>query len=291
MSARRVVVTGANGLVGRAVVAALRQSDMDVISVARTDGQDPQAAAVDLGKPGAKLVDAVAPPDAVVHLAAAVPHAARHGDTDAAAAETRHIDSVVHSACAEWKCHAIYASTCGLYDRRDGSIKDEGATVAGSSPYFRAKLAGEALMASLPETCVMRISAPVGRGLRRGLVLAKFIERARAGETIEIWGSGRREQDFVAAADIGAFVAAAISRRVCGVFNVASGHPVTMRELADTVVATVGSGTVRMADKDDPLEAETARFSVARAAQILDWQPRVELREAIADIADAAFPA
>lgn len=291
MNAGRVVVTGANGIIGRAVVSRLQEAGLDVIPIVRAPAQASEAIVLDLAKPDVTFASTVSRADAVVHLAAAVPHAARHGDTDAAAGETRRIDETVHRACADQGCYTIYASTCGLYDRRDPGIKDESAAVSATSPYFRAKLAGEALMASLPQSCVMRVSAVVGPGLRRGLVLAKFIERARAGETIELWGSGRREQDFVAAEDIAEFILAALSRRACGLFNVASGQPVTMRDLAETVVAAIGAGSVGSAGKADPLEGETARYSVARAARTLGWRSRVPLHDAIAGLANAAFPA
>lgn len=291
MKAGGIVVTGASGIVGRAVLAALRGSGESVAPVVHGRTEDPDAIGLDLARAESDLVEHISAPEAVVHLAAAVPHAARHGDTELAADTTRRIDETVHRACSIWGCPAIYASTCGLYDRRDPRIKDETAPVSGASPYFRAKLDGERLMSGLPATCVMRISAPVGPGLRRGVVLAKFIERARAGQPIEVWGSGRREQDFVAAEDIAAFVKLALSRRARGVFNVASGSPVTMRALAEAVVEAVGRGSVQSSGADDPLDGETARYSIDHAAQALGWHPRVPLRAAIETIAHGAFPA
>lgn len=286
-----IVVTGANGIVGRAVLAALRESGASVVPVVRDRDRDAETIAIDLARPDADLVSRLPRPIAVVHLAAAVPHTARHGDTEAAAAATRQIDATVQRACEAWRCFAIYASTCGLYDRRDAGTKDETAEVFGISPYFCAKLDGERVMFDLPETCVMRISAPVGSGLRRGVVLAKFIERARDDRPIEVWGSGRREQDFVAAEDIASFVIMALERRSQGIFNVASGIPVTMRELAETVVKVVGRGSVQAASREDPLDGEVARYSIGRAKASLGWHPRVSLRHAIRNIANDAFPA
>jgi UDP-glucose 4-epimerase len=289
MKAGGIVVTGASGIVGRAVLAALRGHGNGVVPVVHGRTADPDAIALDLAE--SDLTDHVQAPDAVVHLAAAVPHAAVHGDTDVAADKTRRIDATVHRACGRWGCPVIYASTCGLYDRRDPRIKDEAAPVAATSPYFRAKLESERLMSDLPGACVMRLSAPVGPGLRRGVVLAKFIERARAGQPIQVWGSGRREQDFIAAEDVAAFVALALSKRAHGIFNVASGEPVTMRALAETVVEAIGRGSVQSSDNADPLDGETARYCIAHAAQALGWQPRIPLRVAIETIADGAFPA
>jgi UDP-glucose 4-epimerase len=286
-----IVVTGASGIVGRTVLAALRRRGEDVVPVVHGRTTDPDAIGLDLAKADSDLTDHVSAPEAVVHLAAAVPHAAHHGDTEAAADTTRRIDETVHRACGRWGCPTIYASTCGLYDRRDPRIKDEAAPVVATSPYFRAKLDGERLMSDLPGACVMRISAPVGPGLRRGVVLAKFIERARAGEPIEIWGSGCREQDFIAAEDVAAFVTVALSSHAQGVFNIASGSPVTMRALAEAVVDAIGRGSVQSSDAEDPLDGETARYSIDRAAQALGWHPRIPLRAAIETIADGAFPA
>src|SRR6185369_6829513 len=78
MKAGGIVVTGASGIVGRAVLAALRGHGNGVVPVVHGRTADPDAIALDLAE--SDLTDHVQAPDAVVHLAAAVPHAAVHGD-------------------------------------------------------------------------------------------------------------------------------------------------------------------------------------------------------------------
>lgn len=290
-SGRKVVVTGAAGLLGRAVVAACQEQGWETYALAR--GPAPTGAAhsirADLSAPDADLLKLLPDmPDAIVHLAAAVPHAAEFPDTVETARLTRCMDRCVHAAALAWDIPVIYASSCGLYDRLDPSWKTESTAVQAVSPYFAAKLDGEALFRTLPRATVMRLSALYGPGLRANLVMARFVTQARMGEPITVWGSGRREQDFIHATDVAAFVLAALKSVNFGIYNVAAGQPTAMGDLAAIVAAYFG-GRVVSAERPDPLDHETARYDIAKAAERLDWSPAIGLSGGIAMLADEVF--
>jgi len=289
-----ILVTGANGVIGRAVLAQARQLGIDVRGVARQgpSGPEPGSIVCDLSTclSLAHAVDQV--PDGVVHLAAAVPHSPRYPDTEASAAVTRRIDACVRDAVRQWKCHVVYASTCGLYDRRSDAVKLEssGEWIRVTSPYFAAKLDGERMFAESPGGCtVLRLPAPVGPGVPETLVVARFVSLALAGETLSVWGSGRREQNFVDSGDLADAVLRAARLAWSGIINIAAASPVTMLELAHRTVAALGSGQVGLSGLPDPLDGETARFSTDRARAVLGWLPRTPLEDSIRSLA-ASLP-
>ena len=119
--------------------------------------------------------------------------------------------------------------------------------------------------------------------MRRGVVLARFITAALSGQPIELWGDGSREQDFISVRDIAAAMALAVGSGLSGVYNVASGRPVTMRELARRVLEQTGSGVgVRQVGRPDPQDGCPARYAIDRLGAAVGWAPRIALVDEIA---------
>jgi nucleoside-diphosphate-sugar epimerase len=285
-----ILVTGASGIVGRCVVQELRKSGKHVLPIVRShyhsSGESlflDKSVALDLGREDLDLKRwIVGRPQAVVHLAAAVPHSARYPDNEESARLTRTIDANVAEAVCHWDCPVVYMSTCGLYDRKSDRLKSEydETIIKISSPYFAAKYDGERIFGPLPGSTLFRLAVPIGPGLKKGVVLGRFIDAARNGKPISVWGTGRREQNFVDARDVARAVSMALGHRGAGVINLAS-RPVTMLELAKTVVEVFGRGDIRLNEQDDALEHDTARYDIRRAGEVLDWQPIIGLRDSL----------
>lgn len=273
-----VLVTGAAGLVGRAVVARLGLAGLSVIPVVRTGPTPADGLVTDLRL--CSVADILrrlpAAPSAIVHLAAAVPHWARYADTPVSADATKAMDRTIVELSSRTQAPLIYASTCGLYDPADASWKTEAYPVLPRTPYFHAKLEGERLAAGV-DAAILRLSAPYGPGLPPALVLNRFMDQARQGETLQVWGAGSREQDFIAVGDIARAVLSCLIRRQGGVFNIAAGRPISMIELARLVIKAVGGGDVLVGAAPDPAEGHSARYAVIKAARDLDWAPQEDL--------------
>jgi UDP-glucose 4-epimerase len=284
-----VIVTGAGGYVGQAIAAGLQADGIDVLGMVRSPPTEAMGRCYVLDLELDSLATAIESlaPRAIVHCAASVPLPRRRADDEAGAASTRAMDANVADACALLGCRLIYLSSCIVYDPLDPATKDERSPVRASTPYAAAKLDGEGRVAALDGSVVLRIPSPVGGLTERRAVVDLFVERAVRGEDLEVWGTGSREQDFIHVDDISAFISRALADGVAGTFNVASGVPVTMRELAEQVVAHVGSGTVVTADRADPQEGHTARFDIT-AARGLGWAPLTDLGAVIRDRVELA---
>jgi len=289
MSGASVIVTGATGLVGRAVAERLHQNGAALVAVGRSSAETAAYEFVDIDLERRSLDElADRRPEAIVHCAAHVPGPPDRPDDQMSADATRQIDAGVFAASLRLGCRVVYVSSCILYDPLDPVAKTETSDVRAGTPYAAAKLAGEMEAATLDRSLIMRIPSPVGARMRPTTVLPMFVARASRGETLEIWGSGTREQDFIHVRDLAAFVVLALATDVRGTFNVASGGPVTMRVLADSVVRVVGNGSVRQGNQADPLDGATARYDIARARSELGWEPRVNLDEMIRELSAAA---
>ena len=276
-----IVVTGAKGIIGRAVVAQLLTEGIEVKEISRD--------IFDLSNEN-NLTSLISQrPDAVVHLAAAVPHSLHYPDTDTSAELTRRIDCCVFDAARAWNCRIVYASTCSLYDKRseDTMFEDLPILVRPDSPYIKAKSQGEALFAKMSSYAVMRVPAPIGPGLPTSVVARRFFDLASAAQPIRLWGSGKREQNYVDVRDIADVMIKAAFSNAKGVFNIAADAPTAMLTLATTIVTVVGRGSVEFAGVADPLEDEHARYSNKRARDLLCWRPKIALENSIRSMQEA----
>ena len=92
---------------------------------------------------------------------------------------------------------------------------------------------------------VMRFFNTVGprQTGRYGMVMPRFVRQALAGEPITIYGDGEQSRCFADVADIiGAVIKLAAHPKAVGeVFNIGSTEEVTIRQLADKVIAATGS--------------------------------------------------
>lgn len=288
-----IVITGAGGLVGRAVSAEFYAREIRALPVVRSRStkvrQDQLV--MDLSKAEGLVKSVKGFVSGVVHLAAAVPHSRAFPDTEYSARVTRQIDNNVLSAVKEWECQVVYMSSCGLYDRSSPAVKSEKDVkqIGLESPYFSAKYDGEAKFSGECDAVILRLAAPIGPGLKTGLVVSRFIELARQGQVLEVWGSGTREQNFVDVSDVADIVCSAMQNPYEGVYNVAGRQPTTMRDLAQKTIDVVGSGSMNVGSVRDPRNGDTARYSIALAQKIFGWVPQVSLEDSLRSIIDVEF--
>ena len=277
----RILVTGAAGTVGRAVVRHLRSQGWTVMSTTRRGS--PRAIdngiSIDLACDTEDLL-AYLPhrPDAVVHLAAAVPHTGR--DEKELAERTRAMDLNVIGLAASLSIPLVYASSLSLYGKCLERARLETDPISPRGFYAEAKAEGERLALEHGDASIMRLSGPVGPG-PTGSILRRFLDLALSANQVTVWGSGTREQDFVDVRDISRFVEQALREQATGIYNVASGRPVTMLDLANLIVDIVGRGEVVQFERQDPEEGFMARYSVAKA-RALGWRPLNSLHESLA---------
>ncbi|MCP2501627.1 MAG: NAD(P)-dependent oxidoreductase [Deltaproteobacteria bacterium] len=286
-----VIVTGASGFIGNATARALCRKDCHVICI-----HFPHASARDI--PGAEslIADLSAPqtweqlctyrPEAVLHIAAAVPASFEREATILAATANRIIDRQVISFCEKVGARLVYASSTSV-SRIDGDYKD--------NAYALQKAETEDLIdrAHLKSKCSLRINSPYGPGQVLRTVLKLFVEAAINNEPLYYFGTGSRTQDFIHVEDVASAIIAAYETHATGIFNVATGISVSMKDLAHLVVSLVPGCTsqVLSAGKDDPDENYRAEYDISATTKYLNWRPIYSLQEGITDMLKPLRPA
>ena len=149
-------------------------------------------------------------------------------------------------------------------------------------------------------TCMLRISIPYGphqdRPDRAFGVVGTFLATAARGGEIALYGGGTQRREYVFVDDLVdlCVIAATHPGAVGQVFNAGGPRPVSVREMAETVVRVVGSG--HAVDAPWPaLEAavETGDYvgDLSRVAAVLGWSPTTDLFDGLAHTWAALEPA
>jgi UDP-glucose 4-epimerase len=289
-----VLVTGASGFLGRYVARRLADAGYEVIALTRRAIDFPgverfRQTLVNLEELSADdCRDLITPGNAsVVHFAARIPGSA---DLPEDAFINRRMDDCVLSLCERFSLPLIYASSAGVYyPKHTPEWNNEESAVNAQGPYYREKCVTEdkgldcCSRTGVP-FAALRITAPYGAYQTARTVMKLFVERATRGFPLLYYGTGAREQDFIHADDVAEAAVLCLLKRATGLFNIAAGVPITMEDLAKTVVAAVPGcrSEIRSAGVPDPQEGCLTRVSIARATEQLGWLPRISLHEGIA---------
>lgn len=315
-SPRRVLVTGGAGFVGSHLTERLLARGDDVTILDDFSTGSPENVAPLLDHPGFRIVvDSVTDPAAVeplvadselvVHLAAAVGVklilADPLGSMETNVAGTR---NVLHAAAASGT-KVLVASTSEVYGKvtRIPQREDDdvllGPTCFSRWSYAAAKMLDEFL--ALSYAALMAVPVVVFRlfntvGPRQsgayGMVIPRFVEAAVRGEPLPVYGDGGQLRCFLHVADaVEAILLLADCPAAEGeVLNVGSVEPVAIRELADRVLAQVGTGAVSYVPYEqaypeggfEEIRCRTPEISKIRA--LTGWEPTRSLDDILSDV-------
>jgi len=286
----RVFVTGATGFVGRVLTPRLEDAGHQAIGVDRE---------VDITD-SAALTGALRrhQPDAIVHLAA-MSSVATSWRQPAECFRlnflgTRNLLRAVEAICPSARVLLI------------GSADQYATTVAGSpgvdeqtplrprSPYARSKAAAELLgqLAAARNLDVVRIRAfnHTGRGQPDHFVVSSFarqvadIRRGRQDPVLRV-GNLESVRDFLHVQDVlDAYLALLDPSVPADVYNVASEHPISIRDILDRLIA--------MAEIDPSIEVDPERWrptdwlvgDASKLRALTGWKPRITLQAILREV-------
>jgi UDP-glucose 4-epimerase len=185
----------------------------------------------------------------------------------------------------------VFASTVWVYGATVGeSPLAESAPVSTADAghiYTSTKLAGEMVLHSFAELydlrfTILRYGIPYGPRMRDALVIAKFVQRALAGQPLTIAGDGLQVRNFVYVEDLArAHVLALDDAAQNEVLALDGAVPVTIREIAETVVELVGMPVEIERVPARPGDYAGRVISTERAAEVLGWQASTPFRAGV----------
>lgn len=300
----RVAVTGGHGLIGRHVVAALAAAGAEPVAIYHpltepVSGLPGESRAVDLEDPST-VGDAVAGTVLVIHLAA---RAGGIGFQRVAADDTftvnRRVTDNVLAACRHNGVQRVFlASSLVIYRPSPRPLDEDHPLLApadGPSPYARSKIADEeaARREDGCETVVGRFGNVYGPGASfdpaRATVVPSLLARAFRlgdGEALEVWGDGTAVRSFLYAQDAArAVLAVLVSGEAGAAYNIDSGEPVTIADLAAGVVAAVNPTLTIAFDSSKP-SGDPFRLASIDRLQALGHRGQVDLATGLKRTAD-----
>ncbi|MDD1653097.1 MAG: GDP-mannose 4,6-dehydratase [Methanomicrobiales archaeon] len=188
----------------------------------------------------------------------------------------------------------IFASSAAVYGNAAVPPVDESRCPAPLTPYAASKVAGEHLCAVFSasyglETAVLRYFNVYGPRqdpcAEYAAVIPRFLIRALSGGSPVIFGEGHQTRDFVHVGDAVRATILALQRDAVGIFNVGSGIPTTVNDLARMSVEAAGSGGDPVFEAARPGDILHSSASIARAERLLGYRPRWTLAEGLAETA------
>lgn len=129
---------------------------------------------------------------------------------------------------------------------------------------------------------------------RYGMVLPRFVAAAVAGEPLRVFGDGRQTRCFCDVRDVAGALPRLLSAPGAAgrVYNLGADTPVTIRELAETVIRVLGSSstieTVPYGDAYPPgyEDLQHRRPDLSRVRAAIGFEPTIGIERTILDIAE-----
>lgn len=288
---KTVAVTGGAGYIGTHVVDKLLDAGctvrvLDPKPPHRADAEWVPVDVMDLDG----LTQAVAGAEVIFHLAAVADVNDVIADpTLAIQVNTLGTARVLEAARRADAGRVVLASTVWVYAATTGDEVDEDSVFDPSTDrhlYVTSKVAAEMAcrdyhtLYGRPFT-VLRYGIPYGPRMRDNCVVAAFMKRAMRGETLKIDGDGSQHRFFVYVEDLAeAHVKALDDVAVNRTYNIEGAVPVSIREIAESVIELVGTGDVTFGPSR-PGDLKARVVSNERARSELGWAPSTTFAEGL----------
>jgi nucleoside-diphosphate-sugar epimerase len=301
------MVTGASGFIGRHLLPACLRAGHEVHAVSSRPAagdSEMSTSQEDVRWHQADLLDSAAVssliarvrPELLVHLA----WYAEHGRFWASPENVRWVESslaLMRAFTAAGGRRAVMAGTCAEYNwtsiepvRPDRPLPrcHELRTPSGSETLYgtckrAANLVAErfAVMADL-ELAYGRVFFLYGLGEQPGRLVAQVTRSLLTGERVAT-SDGRQIRDFLHVEDVAEAFAAILDSDVLGAVNVASGEPVTVRDVIESIAMHVGRPELvdwgaRPRAKDDP---EVLLADIGRLREEVGFAARIGLPDGL----------
>jgi UDP-glucose 4-epimerase len=158
------------------------------------------------------------------------------------------------------------------------------------NPYGRHKVEGETIVAASAVPGVsLRLSnvyGPRQRSDAEGGVISIFADRLAAGQPLLVYGDGKQQRDFVHVDDVvSAILLALDDASMCGIWNVGTGVPTSVNDLALLMIrASGGQGGITFLPERQ--EIRRSCLDISKLVATGRWAPRRALAEGIESLAE-----
>jgi UDP-glucose 4-epimerase len=127
-------------------------------------------------------------------------------------------------------------------------------------------------------------------GARQGLndysgVITRFIDFAKKGTPLTVYGDGSQTRDFVNVEDVAQAVYFAVKSKVNGeIFNIGSGQPTTINELATAILELVGASGSIHHENARAGDIKHSYADISKAKKMLGYEPIIALKDGLRNL-------
>ena len=286
---RRAVVTGASGFIGTALLRYLRAGGWTVVAVDRRASPDPEQSIRQLDVAQAGALDGLLDDRTVIfHLAASA-------DVAGSVANPRHdFDNTfrgvfeVLEAARHAGSRVVFPSTASIFDASNPLPLAERAFARPTSPYAAGKLGGEAYCHAYHRSFgvdvrIARLFSVYGVGMFRFAIHDIIRKIQQNHQELTILGDGLQVRDYLFIDDaVRGLTMVATDGAAGEEYNVASGIPVQLLDLARLIAELMGHPKIRIRTTGRSFAGDTARwYADISKVRALGFEPRVDLRSGL----------
>ena len=119
-------------------------------------------------------------------------------------------------------------------------------------------------------------------------IVSLFARLARSGQSIPVYEDGRIVRDFVFIDDVTSAIVAGVLRSPAAVlpYDIGLGERTTIMQIAQAIAEHYGAPAPHVTGQFRDGDVRAAWADIARARQVLDWEPRVGVTEGINRLCD-----
>ena len=280
---QKVVITGADGFIGKELVKSLLGSGADVFPITRNSSNNVSLFDAD----SLRIFINDVKPNTVVHLANRKASTPREDDLISIHEGNIKITEnlILAVASSKSKAHFIQIGSCAEYGAAEAPYR-ELATPVPMSDYGMAKLSITNHLISvsnLIDWTVLRPSVVFGPGQAADMFIPSVVHAMKTNSQINLT-SCTQNRDFIYISDIvGGIMSTLLNRDVTSghVINLASGNSHILRNVALKIanffppesVNNLNFGSIIMAEDD----VSDYRVDISKAKQLIGWKPLIDL--------------
>jgi UDP-glucose 4-epimerase len=285
----KILITGVNGLVGRAIVKNLFNGNT-LIGISRSMGKKTH---LDIEYRG---IDLSTDPDlwglshhyfdAIVHCAASIKQDPL--DEDLMLSNCMALRNIASFSIRQNCKRFIFISSITVIGRPSQLPITEDHLVRPVTAYQSTKYFGELYLASTLRNCnlsILRIPSPIGPGLDSGKIIPTIIRRCVNNEPISLLGSGRRIQNYIDVRDVAEAVRRAINCDARGVYNIAASRSYSNIEVVELCKRCLKSNSEVFFTGVDLEEENQWQISISKAVRDLKFDPVTSIESSVSELA------
>ena len=199
----------------------------------------------------------------------------------------------IAEACRKHNILMVFASTACVYGNTPQHPSTEDGPTCPMDLYGVTKRAGEEIVKLLPRWLILRFGTTVGPEMRSALATYQFLSQARNNQPFNITGFGTQTRNWIYVEDLveGCYKAMA-SGYTNQIFNLVGKESHTIYEVAEMCAEIVRGTSENMHVRYFPAregDVEREDISIEKAKNMLGWEPKVSLKDALKRSYEKAF--